>query len=817
MARNGGGSAYDECFVDRQNELDALECLADSVEKEQRPRYVFVYGKSGVGKTKIVEQFLAMRGSKRRDGHHVIRVECDEVEGRPPFLPFALGMSEFQRGKGVARIVARNALRFVGCVPEIGPYLKDVVAAVRELDMSDIDRHMTGQLEWFKVCSQVVESASSSRTLIFFIDDAQWLKEIEMSLLNHIIQTNDRTPVLFVIVAKHGGGRSQSLRHLEKIQRRAGKRAGRIDVEPLTLDSSAEMARRISGDRIGDQQVRELHRETGGNPYLLRRAMSAGVADAGQAALLNLEESLEDAYEDIPESKMVLWHAAVLGLRFELPMLSKILGMEVSRVFDILSSVEKEYGLVRNPGHGEYFEFSHRIARDTVYESIKPIHAELHKQVAEFLENEDTEEQRRYLMAYHYLKTPLKDRALQHMRRAASASMDGRLFTDASEWLKQCVTVAEELRIGEEEVTAIRTDYARSLLGENKAEPSRKILEELIRDRHLARDRVAQVHTMLARCHRILGTAESGAKALSHARTAASMAEGGDPVRAGDAYAYLATVCDHFEGDDSEVRRAFQKATKYYQGHRPELAVLYRKCGMVMESRLAIDKMRLSLPVFEEHRMDIEAARCLNNIGAECLYVGLFEESYESLSASLEKFRRLGTHEVDMPLNNLGLLYLQKGDYRRAMQRFEDALDRQSEPYNEIAITTNMSTTYRKDGRSQKAMEILASMEKTVMDNAEPTLLDYYGFNRSAVHRDLGEWDAAREWLLKFHPNTYKNDRKLVWAKRARALSGICELEGAPGVGIDDEAKMQRIFGTRRPQRWFYEADYYPCDLHVWD
>ncbi|MCE2498941.1 MAG: AAA family ATPase [Nitrosopumilaceae archaeon] len=816
MARNAVGSAYDECFVDRQDALDTLESLADSVEKEQCPRYAFVYGESGIGKTEIVERFLAVRNSKRRDGQHVIRVECDEVKG-PPLLSFARGMSEFQKDEGVARTMARDILRFIGCVPEIGPYLKDVVDAVRELGTSDIDRLMTGQLELFRVCSRVVESASGRRMLIFCIDDAQWLDETEVSLLNHIIQTNARSPVLFVIVAKHDGVRSQGLRHLEEIRRRAGKRAGRIDVGPLTRDSIAEMVRRISGVRVGDQQVRELHRETGGNPYLLRHAMSAGAADAGQATLPKLDESLEDAYADIHESKAVLRYAAVLGLRFELSMLSKILGMEASSAFDILSDVSKKYRLVKNPGNGEYFEFSHRITRDSVYESIKPLHAELHLKVAEFLENEDAGKQSHYLMAYHYLKTPLKDMALRHMRLAASASMSGNLFTDASEWLRQCLKVAEELCIGREEVAAIRTDYARSLLGENKVEPSRKILEELICDRYLARDRMAQVHILLSRCHRLLGTAESGAKALLHAYTAANMAEGGDPVQAGDAYAYLVTVCDHFRGDDSETRRVYQKATEYYQGHWPKLAQLYRKCGIVMESRLAIDRMRRSLHVFEEHHMDIETARCLNNIGAECLYVGRFEEAYENLFASLEKFRILGTHEVDIPLNNLGLIYLQKGDYRHAIQYFKDALDRHSEQYTKIAITTNMSIAYRKSGRSQKAVEILAEIEKAVMGNAEPVLRDYYGFNRSAVHRDLEEWEAAKEWLLKFQPNTYKNEQDLVWAKRMRALSEICKLEGTSGIGADNEAKMRKIFGTRRPQKWFYEVDYYPCDIHIFD
>ena len=816
MVGNVVGSAYDDCFVDRQDVLDILESLADSAEKEERPRYAFVYGRQGIGKTETIRHFLMLQDSKS-GRQNVIRVTGNEIKG-PPLLPFAQGISEFQKSQGKARTIAHLAFNFVGCVPEIGPYLKDAAYAVMAPRMSEMDRMMTGELEMFTFCSRIVESASRNKLLIFCVDDAQWLDETALSLLSHIVQTNTQTPILFIIaVRKIDDDQNQSLGQLEAIQQRVWERAKRIDVEPLTLDSCAEVMRRFSGDRSDDKHIHELYRVTEGNPYLLRHAMSSYTLGTYPVAFPKPDQSMESAYVDLPESKKVLRYAAVLGLRFELSTLSKILKMEPSKVFDILSDVDKKYGLVKNPGNGEYFEFSHQIARDSVYKSMKPIRAACHMEVAEFLESEDPKVQSHYLIAYHYLKTPRKDLALRHMRSAALASMSGNLFTDASEWLRQCLNLAEDLDIGREQISAMRADYARSLLEENKVEPSQKILEDLIRDNCLSLERRAHVHILLSRCHRLLGTAESGQKALSHARIASSVAEAGDPRQAGDAYAYLATVCDHFGDSDLEVEQAYRKATKCYQGYPLELARLYRKCGMVMESRQAIGKMRRSLLVFELNRMDIEAARCLNNIGAECLYVGRFEESHERLSASLEKFRMLGAHEVDIPLNNLGLFYLQRGDYLRAMRHFEDALARQSERYNEIAITVNISTVYRKSGNLRKAADSLYKIEELVIENAETTLRDYYGFNRSAVHRDLGEWDAAKEWLLKFPPNTYKNDQKLAWAKRTRAMSEICELKGVPGISAGDATKMRDIFSTQRPQRWFYDIDYYPCDIHVWD
>lgn len=146
--------------------------------------------------------------------------------------------------------------------------------------------------------------------------------------------------------------------------------------------------------------------------------MSPDTTRAYPAEFPKPDESLEGAYGDVSESKRVLWYAMVLGLRFRISALSSILGMETDRVFDILSDMDKKYGLVKNPGSGEYFEFSHWIARDSVYESMKPIRASCHGEVAEFLESEDPEAQRHYLIAYNYLKTQRKDRASCNVGRS---------------------------------------------------------------------------------------------------------------------------------------------------------------------------------------------------------------------------------------------------------------------------------------------------------------------------------------------------------------------------------------------------------------
>ena len=92
---------------------------------------------------------------------------------------------------------------------------------------------------------------------------------------------------------------------------------------------------------------------------------------------------------------------------------------------------------------------------------------------------------------------------------------------------------------------------------------------------------------------------------------------------------------------------------------------------------------------------------------------------------------------------------------------------------------------------------------------------DYYCFNRAAIHYELKEYDIAESWLQRFEPNNYKNDKELSLAKRYRILSKILDRKGIGSKEINQ--KSLELYKTARPQKWFYELDYYPCDIHIWD
>ena len=824
MSSNIAESANGILLVDRQDSIDLLNSLAGRVADEQRPRYAFIYGDAGIGKTAIIEHFISLHSDKEGTRIHVIYVR--PVGGiNQPLFPFADAISDFQkRDKNAANTVMQLASNFLLCIPDYGPSLKgmaDVLLKSRHL--SEMDRPETSQHAIFSNYSHMLESMSKKKMLILCIDDAHRLDETSMDLLEYLVNKNKRTSILFIIAARRPGT-DEKERHmldaLDRIHYNVRERAERIEVGPMPEDFFGALIKRFAvGADPHRAYVHRMHALTGGNPYWLSNTIEHGMDQAPVPPIIAhmLEKRLDEAWLALPGSQEVLQHAAVLGFRFDISTLSDLLDIEATKIFAILSTLERKYRLVRHSVNREY-TFDHNNTHEFIYNQLRPVLADYHRKVAELFERDRSNQPNLYPLAYHYSFTECKEKALQYMEAAAAASASCNLFTDASDKLERCISIAKELGKEESEIIPLRVDYAHSLLEENEVERSMQMLEGLISSTYLPIETKARCHTLLSRCHRLIGTDESRDVALDHARKAANIMQGIDSRQAGDAYAYLATVCDHFLADVSETQQAYRRAIQCYQGHPQSLARLRRKAGMVMQPRRAIRAMESALPAFERYKMNIEKARCLNNLGAECLYIGSFQESFSFLSRSLEEFRMLGTHEIDIPLNNLGLGHLQNGKYEKAMKYFDEALGRVSEPYNEAAIKINLSTAQRKQGDAQRASAILAEVEDPVMNIAEPTLRDYYGFNRGIAHQKLGEWDAAIEWLTKFPVNTYKNDQKLAWAKRARALSETYRMQGSgQGIGEVAEEKVAQIFSTVRPQRWFYEEDYYPCDIHIWD
>ena len=806
--------------MDRQDQLNNLHEMAKLTSEEQHPHYAFVLGDAGIGKTTLIRQFTNQLADMHKEWKifHVNPIK----NVNQPLLPFVDAAKEFcaeypNRSKQVVDI----AYNFIECIPYVGTSAKTFGdAIIKARGMSASDKYQTSQASLFSGYSQLFAMMSKNGPLAVCVDDAQLLDETSLSLLKYCMYRNKKTGILFVISSRTRGDNEDERRNLNVINdtiRSLEPDSSRIELKRLAKHHCLEIVNAmpctVNMDR---QRMEEACAAARGNPYALQRALLYPKNDESVPDNINsvLEGTLSDVYSNGRNYTDAIRYAAVLDATFDVDTLAGLLEVNRIEASDILMEMHDKYGIVTKTGDGLAFKFDHRHSRDYVYRSMQPVISDYHESVAKFLERNGADNP--YVLAYHYSKTECRQKTLHYMMSAAKSSK--KFFTDSAEKLERCLKIARELHLDDKTVTAIEIDYADSLLDVGKIEIGRSTLERVLSRTVLPADE-ARARILLSKYHRLVGTEASVVGAIENARIATEILDG-DSIDAGDAYAYLATVTDHFNANDAETKAAYKKAARCYHRHKEmrRLAQLQRKSGMVLESRRAIQTMKDALQTFEGHDVRIEAARCSNNIGAEYFYIGDFENAFSFLSSSLDEFGRLGAYQVDVPLNNIGLYYMRDGKYGKAMCHFEDALEHYSETFNLVFIRMNMATLHRLEGRLDQAMRILHELEGEVMKCAEPTLCDYYGFNRGATHCDRGEWDAAVEWLQKFTPNTYKNDLDLAEAKRARMHMRIHEMQGiSQGISAAEEAKILSIYETRRPQKWFYEIDYYPCDIHLLD
>jgi tetratricopeptide (TPR) repeat protein len=529
-----------------------------------------------------------------------------------------------------------------------------------------------------------------------------------------------------------------------------------------------------------------------------------------------LNKRLRKIYSDISDSREVLSYASVIGYQFDVELLSSFLNKDKLKVYHVLQDVEERYGVVRQVANTTTFVFDHRNTQEVIYASLGQLAIDCHKKIAEFLENQHADNP--FLVSFHYYRAKEWDAALQWLHRSAKTASESYFFSDAVKQYEQCFKLIQQkdIKMPESDLAILKLGYARSLLGSSCTSSCITNLNSLLAE-NLSEDQRVEALLLLGRCYRFEGSGDSGTKAIKSLEESLKIYEKINRYdRLAEVNSYLATVYDHFGLREKGIK-CFEKSQICYNLTNDNIGIarLQRKSGIIYESRRAIDFMKNALDTFEKYSMKIEKARCLNNIGAESFYIGEFVMAEQYLASSIELFRTLDSPEVDIPLNNIGLVYQNKKEFAKALQFFEDANSNASEAFNEIFIKMNMANVFRQTGDLERAKQTIIHLEPLVVSYPENVLNDYYGYNRSRLHFDLEEFDQAEEWLLKFPANNYKEDNELVMAKRLSLLALIYEKKRKPY----EEARQKSLefFKTARPQKWFYELDYYPCDIHIWD
>jgi len=465
-------------LVGRNDELAILSAVAARVDRERAPQLVTLYGPAGVGKSRLLAEFV-----ERLPGARLVKGRCLPYGEGITFWPLAeaakahAGILDTDPAE-LALSKLRSAIESV--VPEdqaervleaatwtIGFALPGVSPGS---DPHEVVRRL--QEGW----TRYVAALGRDQLTVVAVEDVHWASSALLDLLEQLAENLAATKVLLLCTAR-----------IELLEMRPTWGAGKQNATSLSLAplSSADAAHLMSS-LLGEVQVPEEVRErvlasAEGNPFYLEEMLNMLIEEGalerqngGWVSTERLSEvSIPDSIHGViaaridrleAASRDALRRCSVVGRSFWPAAVEVEEGVIAALVRSglVSDSIDSSMAGMRE------FAFKHALTRDVVYATLpRPERRELHRRVGEWIQDiaPDRSAETVELAAYHYSQAvaygegdPAVSGRAYELLLAASEAAYGRGAFDAA---RMQVERALELPVDGSRLAAAELELAR--------------------------------------------------------------------------------------------------------------------------------------------------------------------------------------------------------------------------------------------------------------------------------------------------------------------------------------------------------------------
>ena len=397
---------FDAPMVGRDAELESLRSALRCSTADGRCRLVTVIGEAGVGKSRLIDEFIRS-----------VEGEASVLRGR--CLPYGDGITFWPLAEAVrhaADIAERDstesALEKLAAIAEGDDEVVARVASAIGLAPAPFPVQ-----ELFWGARKLLETVARTQPLVVVFDDIHWAEATFLELIEHIVDTTRETPLLLVCPTRH-----ELLERLPEWSTREG--AERIVLTALTGDQTGEVAEHLLGEAGLDDEVRaRIVAAAEGNPLFVEQLLSM-LIDEG---LIRFEDGAWRATEEIErvavpptiqallasrldrleaDERSVIEPAAVVGQVFRRDAITYLAPEHVQVAVKLSSLTDKQFVLPDRTRSEEEdaYKFHHILIRDTTYEGIlKRARATLHERFVEWGDSVNRERAVEYeeILGYH--------------------------------------------------------------------------------------------------------------------------------------------------------------------------------------------------------------------------------------------------------------------------------------------------------------------------------------------------------------------------------------------------------------------------------
>ncbi|MDX6495496.1 MAG: hypothetical protein QOE17_1482, partial [Gaiellales bacterium] len=424
-------------FVGRELELDRLLSGWQNV-LAGGTNAVLIAGEPGVGKTRLAGEWS--RRAYDQDAL-VIYGRCDEDLGAP-YQPFAEALRSLVPCLGTNRL---RGLRGVEALLALVPGLTDVLPDLAAPTRADPD---TERYALFDAVVALLGLASASAPIVLVLDDLHWAAKPTLLLLRHLLRFGEHARVQIVGTYRSTDlDRSHPLAATLADLHRDGT-ADRIALSGLDEDDVTAYVAEAGYD--DEELARALASVTGGNPFFLIEALRHVDESGGHWDPGTLPQGVREAVSRRltrlpPETNKALAAAAVVGSRFGLELVERVVEADLVDAFDEACKA----GIVIEESSGRY-RFNHAIVRQSLLAELPSVRRlRLHQRIATTLETQPgADDELLAELAYHYFECAWAGNALKavkYCRRAADQAMARLGYEGAADLYDRALHALDEI------------------------------------------------------------------------------------------------------------------------------------------------------------------------------------------------------------------------------------------------------------------------------------------------------------------------------------------------------------------------------------
>jgi class 3 adenylate cyclase/tetratricopeptide (TPR) repeat protein len=382
-------------FVGRLSELDLLENTLARTIRDRRPHVFTVYGEPGVGKSRLIREFLA-------------GVEGTTIlSGRA--LPYGEGVTYWplaEMVKAAAGITDDDPMETAKqkliecCGDEAIAELLGLASGVMEAVEGE---RGAPEIAW--AAREFADELADVQPLIMVFEDIHWAEEPLLELIDHLAQWVRERALLILCLARPelldvrpgwGGGRVRSTA---------------IELEPLGRDDSEALADALLEEHQVSGNIRaRLLDKAEGNPLFVEetvRMLLEQGADGGDRIPDSLQAMIGARIDRLPAgAKIVLQRGSVIGRTFWAGAIDHLSPeYDADELEDLLDDLVLRDLVTREErstiGGEAAYRFKHVLIREVAYGGLsKSGRAEYHTRFAEWL-REKADKEVIEIRAYH--------------------------------------------------------------------------------------------------------------------------------------------------------------------------------------------------------------------------------------------------------------------------------------------------------------------------------------------------------------------------------------------------------------------------------